>query len=128
MRLCFCLFEVVKEDSPMTKHLYLCNFNNRLAYVLIGWDNNRKGFYMIFDYQNGCEEHAIFSTLFSKEPYPKTLGKYLDYLRTHNIELPQEMLDEVLRDSFRRAEDKEVTHLLSNGSYTSYEYIDYAIL
>lgn len=83
---------------------------------------------MIFDYQNGCEENAIFSNLFSKEPYPKTLDKFLDYLDAKSIHLPQEMLDEVLRDSFRRVDDKEVTHILNNGSYTSFNYIDYAIL
>lgn len=112
----------------MTKHLFLCSYSNRLAYVLLGWDNNRKGFYMIFDYQNGCEENAIFSNLFSKNPYPKTLDKYIDYLLTKDIVLPQEMLDAVLRDSFRREEDKEVTHIIDGGSYSSYESIDYAIL
>jgi hypothetical protein len=124
----FYAFGSVKEDYPMTKHLYLCSYNNRLAYVLLGWDNNRKGFYMIFDYQNGCEESAIYSNLFSKEPYPKTLNKYISYLTTKNIFLPEEMIHEVIKDSFRRVEDKEVTHMINNGSYTSFEHIDYAIL
>lgn len=112
----------------MTKHLYLCTYRDRLAYVLLGWDNNRHGFYMIFDYQNGNEETAIFSNLFSKNSYYKTLDKYLDYLSTQNIQLPQEMIDAVLRDGFRRVEDREVTHLLHNGQYYQSESIDYAIL
>lgn len=124
----FRCFWAVKEDDPMTKHLYLCSYNNRLAYVLLGWDNNRKGFYMIFDYQNGCEETAIYSNLFSKDPYPKTLDKYISYLKEKDISLPQEMVNEVIRDAFKRVEDKEVTHVVNNGSYLSFEYIDYAIL
>lgn len=112
----------------MTKHLYLCKYNNRLAYVLIGWDNNRKGFYMILDYQNGSEETAIFSNLFSKAPYPKTLDSYLDYLNIRNIFLPEPMLHDLLRDAFRGIEDKEITHVILKGSYESYKYIDYAIL
>ncbi len=114
----------------MTKHLYLCVYNNRPAYVLLGWDNNRKGFYMILDYQNGTEDSAIFSNLFSKEPYPKTLDKYLSYLKSINIVLPNQMIDDVLRDAFKRAEDSEVTHSVStnDGSYIRNESIDYAIL
>lgn len=112
----------------MTKHLYLCTYRERLAYVLLGWDNNRHGFYMIFDYQNGSEESAIFSNLFSKNSYYKTLDKYLDYLNTHDIELPQQMIDAVLRDGFRREEDREVTHYVSDGQYFQFQSIDYAIL
>jgi len=112
----------------MTKHLYLCYYNNRPSYVLLGWDNNRKGFYMILDYQNGNEDCAIYSNLFSKKPYPKTLGKYLDYLKDKNIILPTQMIDAVLRDAFRRLEDNEVTHRVDGGSYTRLETIDYAIL
>lgn len=112
----------------MTKHLYLCSYNNRPAYVLLGWDNNRKGFYMIFDFQNGSEECSIYSNLFSKNPYPMTLDKYLDYLKDKEIYLPKQMIDAVLRDSFRRSEDNEVTHIINEGNYSSFEYIDYAIL
>ncbi|MBP9721603.1 MAG: hypothetical protein KBD64_00420 [Gammaproteobacteria bacterium] len=112
----------------MTKHLYLCYFDNRSAYVLVGWDNNRKGFYMIFDYQNGSEETAIFSNLFSKEQYPKTLDKYIAYLSQQSITLPKQMLDSILRDAFGRVEDNEVTHIMSEGEYIRFESIDYAIL
>ncbi len=112
----------------MTKHLYLCVYNNRPAYVLIGWDNNRRGFYMVFDYQNGNEENALYSNIFSKIPYPKTLDKYIDYLDNNDIKLPDQMINDILRDAFRGAEDKEMTHLISKGNYSSLDYIDYAIL
>lgn len=112
----------------MTKHLYLCFYNNRPAYVLLGWDNNRRGYYMILDYQNGSEESAIFSNLFSKESYPKTLDKYLNYLQAIQISLPKQMIDDVLRDAFSRSEDSEVTHRDHDGSYCRDESIDYAIL
>lgn len=112
----------------MTKHLYLCHFNNRAAYVLIGWDNNRKGFYMIFDYQNGLEETAVFSNLFSKDPYPKTLDKYLDYLKDNNIIIPKEMINDLLRDSFSRSEEREITHVIHDGKYSKCDSIDYAVL
>jgi len=85
---------------------------------------------MILDYQNGSEDCAVFSNLFSKEPYPKTLDKYMDYLKSISITLPKQMIDAVLRDAFRRSEDCEVTHSISSndGSYTRFESIDYAIL
>lgn len=112
----------------MTKHLYLCSFNNRPAYVLIGWDNNRMGFYMVFDYQSGMEESAIFSSLFSKNPYPKTLDEYLAYLTKQGITLPEPMINSILRDSFRRSESNEVTHVINDNGYETINSIDYAIL
>lgn len=124
----YCCFWICQGGRPMTKHLYLCSYSNRPAYVLLGWDNNRKGFYMIFDYQNGSEECSIYSNLFSKKQYPKTLDKYILYLADKDIILPEEMINAILRDSFRRSEDNEVTHLVDEGQYASYEYIDYAIL
>lgn len=111
----------------MTKHLYLCIYNNRPAYVLIGWDNNRRGF-MIFDYQNGNDECALYSNIFSKKPYPKTLDKYIDYLDSKNIKLPEQMINDILRDSFKGVEDNEMTHLINQSGYSSLDYIDYAIL
>ncbi len=122
------LFLVCQGGRPMTKHLFLCYYYGRSAYVLLGWDNNRKGFYMIFDYQNGNEECAIFSNLFSKEAYPKTLDKYLEYLSRNSIILPKEMVDAVLRDAFSRQDEAEVTHMVDNNQYIRLESIDYAIL
>jgi len=112
----------------MTKHLYPCLYMNKPAYVLIGWDSTRKGYYLIIDYQSGQDETPIFSNLFSAKKYPKTLDQYLQHLVDVGIKLPQEMIDDVLRDGFRNAEDKEATHEIISGQYIYTPAIDYAIL
>ncbi len=112
----------------MTKHLFTFIYAGRLAYVLVGWDPKRRGFYMIIDYQNGPEETAIYSNLFSAKPYPKTLDLHLKRLAQLGVELPAAMIHALLQDAFSRCDEKETTHQMVSGEYVSIPSIDYAIL
>src|SRR5581483_5231448 len=97
-------------------------FHREPVVVYMGWDRPLQGFFMFIE-RPACGDddcRYLYSNLDEEEPHPKTIGRYLDVLRCLEISIPDEMIDEVLRDGRENFGNKTIEHRIIDGRYRKF--------
>jgi len=113
----------------MSLHRYTTTQGDKKVVVTLGWDRPLQGFFMTIvesasksstvvthDDQED-DETFLFNSLEQQNPYPKEINGYLAELEHHGVELPEQMVDEVLSDGMKNVGNKYVEHTIENSRY-----------
>ena len=101
----------------MSKHCYDTVLGDENISITIGWDNLVKGFFMVIE-RSSDEDEPFWSNLINHQPpFPKTLDSFLRVIKNINIDIPQQMIDELLEDQKNNIGNKHVAHYLEEGKY-----------
>ena len=77
-----------------------------------------QGYFMVIDYVNSLKPAPLFSHVFLKPPYPRTVDTLLHVLeKEFKLSVPDPMLAEVLQDAKANIGQKEVRHVLVDGKH-----------
>ena len=112
----------------MSLHRYTNTDGDRKTVVAIGWDRPLQGFFMtiievapepITDTGDEAEDNEtfLFNNLEQQIPHPKGINGYLAELEHRGIDLPQQMVNEVLVDGMHNVGNKCVDHSIENSHY-----------
>jgi hypothetical protein len=101
----------------MSQHVFFTDYKGERTYILMGWDREMQGFFMVIDMPDRDNDEPYWSNLYHTPPFTQNLIDFLTVLKEKNIILPHEMLLEVTDDQRFNRGNKEVTHRLTNGVY-----------
>lgn len=103
----------------MSQHYFHTTHQDEPVSILMGWDHPLQGFFMIIERPECNDDGAryLFSNLNEEDSHPKSLRRFLDVLREFQLALPEEMINEVLKDKRINCGNKVVQHEIRNGKY-----------
>lgn len=112
----------------MSLHRYTSTRGDRKTVVTMGWDRPLQGFFMtiievvpepITGINDEAEDDEIFlfDNLEQQIPHPKGINGYLAELEHQGIDIPQQMVNEVLADGMHNVGNKFVDHTIENSHY-----------
>jgi len=112
----------------MSLHKYTTQPRNIELVVTMGWDRPLQGFFMNIIQTNlepassgekteEDEEVFLFNNLEQQVSHPKGIEAYLFELEHRGIEVPEQMINEVLADGMHNVGNKIVEHTRVNGIY-----------
>lgn len=113
----------------MSQHIFNTNWNGKAISVLMGYDRPLDGYFMVIDRiqsdQVGDEledefenDDYIYSNLFESESHPKSLARYQHKLFELCIDVPVQMLEEIIEDRAQNIGNKRVLHSMVKGQYS----------
>lgn len=108
----------------MSRHRFKTTHQGHPISVDMGWDRPLKGFFMVVQRDDAKvdEDTFLFDNLTQEVSHPCTLDPFLEELDRLNVAIPNEMLDEIRRDSEENVGNKYVEHRkdTSTGAYPSF--------
>lgn len=103
----------------MSQHFFKTTYQNEPITIVMGWDRPLQGFFMFIE-KPECkydEERYLFCNLNEEDSHPKSLKGFLGVLRSFQLTLPEEMINEVVEDKMINCGNKRVEHQIENGEY-----------
>jgi len=100
----------------MSQHYFDATVSGNKVTVQIGFDRPLNGYYLVI-LDESQEDEVLYSNLFESVPHPETLDIFLQRLNEYSIELPSQMIQEVLEDGEKKMGNKRVRHSIHNGEY-----------
>ena len=105
----------------MSRHSLTTTQSGAQIEILMGWDRQLHGFFMVVTCLSSSDGqasgHVLYDHVDAPDPYPRHLDGDLDALGHLGLEVPAEMLGEVLHDGITNAGNKVVRHHVSGGQY-----------
>jgi len=112
----------------MSLHKYTTQLGNIELVVTMGWDRPLQGFFMTIIQTNfepapageeneEDDEICLFNNLEQQVSHPKGIEAYLFELEHRGIEVPEQMINEILADGMHNVGNKIVEHTRVNGIY-----------
>lgn len=105
----------------MSQHVFRTTLDDgRSVEVLSGWDRPLQGFFLVIEWLNApkdTEEPYLFSNLNMEESHPKAYDYFRKVLAEFGIIVPQQMIEEILRDGEENKGNKRVIHDVRDGNY-----------
>ena len=80
----------------MSQHHFTTEKEDKVIYVLMGWDRPCQGYFMVI--QDLTNEEMLYTNLANTNPHPQTLDTYLKFLQETNITIPKNMLEQLKSD------------------------------
>lgn len=108
----------------MSQHYFFTQHQDEPIKVFMGYDKPLDGYFLVIEKEEDSDnddeddDGLLYSNLFEECSHPNNLDGYLAVLKTMNIVLPQQMLDEITQDFLHRVGNKVVYHSLDNGQYS----------
>jgi hypothetical protein len=108
----------------MSQHYFFTQHQGEPIKVFMGYDKPLDGYFMVIEKEEDSDnddeddDGLLYSNLFEEYSHPNNLDGYLAVLKTMNIVVPQQMLDEIKQDFLHRVGNKVVYHTLHNGQYS----------
>lgn len=112
----------------MSQHRFTTECNGSPISILMGYDYPLDGYFMVIerlstgtddvsdDKDHEADEY-LYSNLYEVESHPKSLACYQQKLAELNIEVPAQMLEEIIEDRAQRVGNKFVRHSFIDGVY-----------
>ncbi len=104
----------------MSQHVFKTILNDQEIAVLAGWDRPLQGFFLVIeriDHGDRDDDPYLFSNLDIRESHPKSFECFRNVLDEFGIAVPEEMIDEILRDGAVNMGNKRVLHEVRDGKY-----------
>lgn len=103
----------------MSQHMFNTEYNDIPVSVIMGYARRVDGYFMVIEkiLASGDPDY-IYSSLFEKDPNPTSLALYQEKLAELDIEVPIQMLEEIISDRAHGVSTKFVIHSMKNGAYT----------
>ena len=105
----------------MSQHVYKTMLNGQNIEILAGWDRPLHGFFLVIeniDHSDKTDEPYLFSNLDMTESHPKSFDYFRNVLEQFGIRVPQEMIDEIIRDGAVNKGNKRVIHEVRDEKYS----------
>ncbi len=108
----------------MSQYHYFIKHNNEITHVQMGWDRPLQGFFLVIEKESDLDE-PFWSNLNQKVSHPKILDPFIKVLKELKIEVPSQMLDELLLDKVNNMGNKVIVYGMTiNGGYTRNKVTD----
>lgn len=104
----------------MSQHIFKAVLNGEKIEVLAGWDRPLQGFFLVIERIGPADRPIgpyLFSNLDMGEPHPKSFDYFRNVLDEFGIRVPQEMVDEIVRDGAVNKGNKRVIHEVRDGEH-----------
>jgi hypothetical protein len=104
----------------MSQHVFNAMLNGEKIEVLAGWDRPLQGFFLVIQRIDPGDRPIgpyLFSNLDMGEPHPKSFDHFRNVLDEFGIRVPQEMVDEIIRDGAVNKGNKRVIHDVRDGEH-----------
>lgn len=105
----------------MSQHVFRTTLNGQKIEVLAGWDRPLRGYFLVIGligHKDMIDEPYLFSNLDIPESHPKSFDYFREVLEEIGICVPQEMIEEIIRDGAVNKGNKRVRHEITDGNYS----------
>ena len=101
----------------MSQHHFFTLHDNKKTQILLGWDRPLQGFFLVIDRDGDNVDTPFWSNLYIKESHPKKIDSFLLVLKENGINLPEAVIQEVIKDGLENFGNKVVVHSYKNENY-----------
>ena len=96
----------------MSQHHFYTLHQHEKTHILMGYDRPLQGFFLVIE-KTSDGDYPFWSNLDQPVSHPKQLGPFLDILHGLNIQLPDQMIAEIIQDAKDNIGNKQVLHQLT---------------
>lgn len=100
----------------MSQHYFYTKHENEESKITMGWDRPLQGYFMVIE-KNSDKDDPFWSNLDYEKSHSKELDDFLSKLDQFKIKIPQQMIDEIIRDGKNGEGNKEIIDYIEKGIY-----------
>lgn len=105
----------------MSRHIFETDYKGEKVQIVAGWDRPLQGFFMTIEKvaasNNDDDDNFIYNNLNEENSHPRTFDPFIGVLVDLGINIPKQMIDEIVEDGIFNTGNKDVVHYFEDGAY-----------